>query len=107
MAHRQSNATHTFHDILEAAHLDLSTPSCYSEQLFLNFIFILLFFFFFATNKTLPRLFPYFNTPTAQIFEHARSKTINMDLDVAVITLLLPLVSGGSQKPMEKKESNV
>lgn len=45
MAHRQSNATHTFHDILEAAHLDLSTPSCYSEQLFKNFIFILLFFF--------------------------------------------------------------
>lgn len=51
MAHRQSNATHTFHDILEAAHLDLSTPSCYSEQLFLNFIFILLFFFFLPPTK--------------------------------------------------------
>lgn len=94
MAHRQSNATHTFHDILEAAHLDLNTPSCYSEQLFCCG------FFFFATNKTLPRLFSYLNTPAAQIFEHARSKTINMDLDVAVITLLLPLEVW--REPMEK-----
>lgn len=52
--------------------------------------FFIFFSFFFATNKTLPRLFSHFHTPTAQIFEHARSKTINMDLDVAVITFASP-----------------
>ena len=94
MAHRQSSATHTFYDILEAAHLDLNTPSCYSEQLTCH-----------QQNST----------PFIFIFKHICSTSLSMLIVklltwicyVAVISFLLPLESGGSQKPTEKEKQYV